>query len=137
MGSSLTRKASRSTASLAPASTRGSLRIQSSLTQDNPYQGQPYGPPPGQQPYPGPGYGYGPQPPRRRKRHRVPHVITGVAVAIIGIIVIAAIASAGKGSHTVTTGQAATPRSSASKAAKPGGAGEGRLDHHSGRHRLR
>ena len=87
-----------------------------------PYQGQPYGPPPGQQPYPGPGYGYGPQPPRRRKRHRVPHVITGVAVAIIGIIVIAAIASAGKGSHTVTTGQAATPTSSASKAAKLGAA---------------
>jgi hypothetical protein len=45
-----------------------------------------------------------------------------VAVAIIGIIVIAAAASAGKGSHTVTTRQAATPTSSASKVAKPGAA---------------
>jgi hypothetical protein len=86
--------------------------------QGQPYQGQPYGPPPGQQPYPGlgNGYGYGPQPPRRRKRHRVLRAILGAAIVVIGIIVAASIASAVKGKHTATTGQA-TPTSSASKAA--------------------
>ena len=89
--------------------------------QGQPYQGQPYGPPPGQ-PYPGRGYGngQGPRPPQRKKRHRVLRVITGVAVAVIGIIVVASIASAGKGSHSVTTGQA-TPTSSAPKATSPAG----------------
>jgi Domain of unknown function (DUF4352) len=83
-----------------------------------PYPGQPYGPPGGQQPYPG--YGYDPQPPQgpppRRKRHTVRNIFAGIGAGVVAIIVIAVIASAGNGDHTLTTGGSSP--ASASSAAK-------------------
>jgi Domain of unknown function (DUF4352) len=84
-----------------------------------PYQGQPYGPPGGQPPYPGQGGPQPPQgPPRRRKRHRVRNLFAGAVGAVIAIIVIVEVSSAGNGDHTVTTG--GSPSAAASSAAKAG-----------------
>jgi hypothetical protein len=85
--------------------------------QGQPYQGQLYGPPGGQVPYPGPGYGYGPQPPPRRKRHLVRNILAGIGAVVVAGIVIGALSSHGSGVSTAPSGSSSAAGSASSPAA--------------------